>query len=47
MPRKGLKEYHEIKIVNFDDNIPIFLGDITGFHRIQVNLKIYENEKIS
>ena len=38
---------HKIKIVNFADNITIFLRDITCFNRIQVILKLYENAKIN
>ena len=33
---------HEIKLVNFADDITIFLGDITCLNRIQVILKLYE-----
>ena len=33
---------HEIKLVNFADDITIFLGDITSLNRIQVILKLYE-----
>ena len=33
---------HEIKIVNFADDIAIFLRDITCLDRIQVILKLYE-----
>ena len=32
---------HESKLVNFADDITIFLGDITCFNRIQVILKLY------
>ena len=38
---------HEIKIVNFDGNTTIFLRDITCLNRIQVILKLYENEKVN
>ena len=34
---------HEIKIVNFADEITVFLNDITCLDRIQLILKIYEN----
>ena len=33
---------HEIKLVNFADDITIFLGDITCLNRMQVILKLYE-----
>ena len=33
---------HEIKLVNFADDITIFSGDITCLNRIQVILKLYE-----
>ena len=33
---------HEIKLVNFTDDITIFLGEITCLNRIQVILKLYE-----
>ena len=36
---------HEFKIVNFPDDTAMFLRDITCFNRIQVILKLYENEK--
>ena len=35
---------HEMKLVNFADDITIFLGDITYFNRIQVILKLYEED---
>ena len=35
---------HEIKLVNFADDITIFLGDITCLNRIQVILKLYEED---
>ena len=38
---------HDIKIVNFADNITIFLRNITCLNRIQVILKPYENEKVN
>ena len=38
---------HEMKLVNFADNIKIFLGDITCFNRIQVILKLYEEDSSS
>ena len=38
---------HGIKIVNFADNIIIFLKDITCLNRIQVILKPYENARIN
>ena len=46
---KGIQiEDHQIKIVNFADNTIIFLRrDITCLSRIQVILKLYENEKIN
>ena len=46
---KGIQiEDHQIKIVNFADNTIIFLRrDITCLNRIQVILKLYENEKIN
>ena len=50
MPIKGLKEYkgdHEIKIVNFADEITVFLNDITCLDRIQLILKIYEDASCS
>ena len=37
---------HEIKIVNFADDITIFLKDITSLNRTQVILKLYQNAKI-
>ena len=33
---------HEIKLVNFADDITIFIGDIICLNRIQVILKLYE-----
>ena len=33
---------HEFKVVNFGDDITIFLRDITCLNRIQVILKLYE-----
>ena len=38
---------HEIKLVNFADNITIFLEDITCLNRIQVILKLYEEASSS
>ena len=38
---------HEMKLVNFSDDITIFLGDITFFNRIQVILKLYEEDSSS
>ena len=39
---KGVKiGDHEIKLVNFADDITIFLGEITCLNRIQVILKLY------
>ena len=38
---------HEIKLVNFADNITIFLGDIACLNRIQVILKLYEEDSNS
>ena len=37
---------HEIKIVNFTDNTTIFLKDITCLNRIQVILRLYEQDKL-
>ena len=45
---KGLQTGdHEIKLVNFADDITMFLGDITCFNRIQVILKLYEEDSSS
>ena len=48
---KGIKGVqigdHEIKLVNFADNITIFLEDITRLNRIQVILKLYEEASSS
>ena len=48
---KGIKGVqigdHEIKLVNFADNITIFLEDITCLNRIQVILKLYEEASSS
>ena len=38
---------HETKLVNFADGITILLGDITCFNRIQVVLKLYEEDSCS
>ena len=38
---------HDIKIVNFADNITIFLRNITYLNRIQVILKPHQNAKIN
>ena len=38
---------HDIKIVNFADNITIFLRNITCLNRMQVILKPYENGKVN
>ena len=38
---------HEMKLVNFAEDITIFLGDITCFNRIQVILKLYEEDSSS
>ena len=38
---------HEMKLVNFSDDITIFLGDVTFFNRIQVILKLYEEDSSS
>ena len=38
---------HEMKLVNFADDITIFLGHITCFNRIQVILKLYEEDSSS
>ena len=38
---------HEVKLVNFADDINIFLEDITCFNRIQVILKLYEKDSSS
>ena len=40
---KGIR----IKIVNFTDNITIFLRHITCLNRIQVTLRLYEKAKIN
>ena len=37
---------HEIKIVNFTNNTTIFLRDITCLNRIQVNLRLYEKDRL-
>ena len=37
---------HEVKIVNFVDNITIFLRDITCLNRIQAILRLYEKDKL-
>ena len=44
---KGIQigDHDEIKIVNFTDNIPIFLRDITC-HKIKMILRLYEKDKI-
>ena len=48
---KGIKGVqigdHEIKLVNFADDITIFLEDITCLNRIQVILKLYEKASSS
>ena len=48
---KGMKGVqigeHEIKLVNFAEDITIFLGDITCLNRIQVILKLYEEASSS
>ena len=45
---KGVKiGDHEMKLVNFADDIAIFLGDIAFFNRIQVILKLYEEDSSS
>ena len=36
---------HEIKIVNFTENFPIFLRVMTYLNRIQVILRLYEKDK--
>ena len=39
---KGIKiEDHEIRMVNFPDNVTIFLRDITCLDKIQIILKLY------
>ena len=38
---------HKIKLVNFPDDITIFLGDITCLNKIQVILKLYEEDSSS
>ena len=38
---------HEIKLVNFADEITIFIGDITYLNRLQVILKLYEEDPSS
>ena len=35
---------HEIKLVNFADDITIFIGDTTCLNRIQVILILYEED---
>ena len=35
---------HEIKLVNFADEITFFLGDITCLNRIQVILKLFQED---
>ena len=37
---------HEIKIVSFTNNTPIFLRDITCLNRIKVILRLYEKDKL-
>ena len=37
---------HKIKIVNFADNVTIFLRNITCLNRIQVILRLYEKDKL-
>ena len=48
---KGIKGVqigdHEIKLVNFADNITIFLEDIAGLNRLPVILKLYEEASSS
>ena len=45
---KGVKiGDHEMKLVNFADDITIFLGDITCFNEIQLILKLYEEHSSS
>ena len=38
---------HEIKIVNFADEITIFLKEITSLNRMQLILEVYENANIN
>ena len=38
---------HEIKIVNFADEITIFLKEITSLNRMQLILEVYENSNIN
>ena len=38
---------HEIKTVNFANNITIFVKNITCLNRIQVTLNLYENAEIN
>ena len=38
---------HKMKLVNFADDITIFLGDITCFNRIQVILKLNDEDSSS
>ena len=38
---------HEIKIVNFADEITIFLKEITCLNRMQLILEVYENANIN
>ena len=37
---------HEIKTINFTDNTTVSLRDITWINRIQVILRLYENNKL-
>ena len=39
--------YHEIKIVNFDDDTTNFLRNVTCLDRMQVILKLYEDTSSS
>ena len=38
---------HEIKIVNFADEITIFLRDNTCVHRMQLIFEVYENANLN
>ena len=41
--KRNTKGHYEIKIVNFADDITIFLKYVLYLNRIQVTLKLYEN----
>ena len=45
---KGIQiGYHEIKIVNFADEITIFLRDNTCLNRMQLILEVYGNANLN